>query len=308
MQEGNEHSLFILAATFVIIFVIVCVSLSTKCDCKQKGQVTKPTATMKGSDHVSLSTPLLVEVERTRQTIHKRSMTSPLRFYRIFVISLPNTELGQVRWTYMKKTVFAPYMEQFPGIYGRTYDYEPEVQEGIVSKSWDYGRWKHGISRVIPMTPGEIGVSLSHYYLWKKIVTENIPQTIILEDDSFNVDADFENKFQIVVRNAPENWDILLISFWLHQGEKGYAVNKIISKTHDFVFLNCYMITKRGAEKLLNCGTINMPVDSWISKQSHVVNIYRHHYQSTGPRPRGILISQGDKSLVGSSIDHTNNW
>ena len=33
------------------------------------------------------------------------------------------------------------------------------------------------------LTKGEIGCALTHYYLWEKIVKENIEKAIILEDD-----------------------------------------------------------------------------------------------------------------------------
>ena len=33
------------------------------------------------------------------------------------------------------------------------------------------------------LTPGELGCSLSHIRLWEKMVKENIPEVLILEDD-----------------------------------------------------------------------------------------------------------------------------
>jgi GR25 family glycosyltransferase involved in LPS biosynthesis len=228
--------------------------------------------------------------------------------YRIFVINLKETESGKKRWYMMKSTVFANTMERFDGVNGHRYDYSKEVSQNIVATSWDYGMWKLGYTKYVKMAPGEIGVSLSHYYLWKKIVDENIKRAIILEDDSSVIDPYFEDKFHTVMKSVPSNWDIVLISFWLHKGDNGEKVNANITRVKDFVFMNAYVINTKGARKLCDSSPINMPLDSWVSKLSKDVVIYRHHHQTIAETPRGTLIAQAAKQIVGSSIDHTNNW
>jgi GR25 family glycosyltransferase involved in LPS biosynthesis len=228
--------------------------------------------------------------------------------YRTFVINLSKTKSGKKRWSLMKGTIFANTMERFDAINGHTYDYGKEVSQNIVSTFWDYGKWKYGKTNYVKMTPGEIGVSLSHYYIWKKIVDEDIKKAIILEDDSSEIDPYFEEKFHNVMKSVPKDWDIVLISFWLHRGDNGKKVNADITRVNDFVFMNAYVINTKGARKLCDSSPIDMPLDSWVSKLSNDVVIYRHHHQTVTSTPRGTLISQAAKQIVGSSIDHTNNW
>jgi len=237
-----------------------------------------------------------------------KSKSDYLATFRIFVINLKDTPMGKKRWGLMKKTIFAEKMERFDGIYGRTYDYTDEIKGNIITQKWDYGKWKNSKSFLINMTAGEIGVSLSHYYLWKKIKEENIPQSIILEDDSIEIVPDFEEKFKHLMKKMPSDWDVVLLSFWLHKGNNGKKINKHVTRVRDFVFMNAYVINPRGAKKLLDKLPINMPIDSWVSQQSSDVVIYRHHFQTPSEYTRGNLIFQASKQSVGSSIEHTNNW
>jgi len=228
--------------------------------------------------------------------------------YRTFVINLSKTESGKKRWSLMKGTVFANTMERYEGVNGHTYDYSNEVSKNIITTSWDHGKWKYGKTNYVKMAPGEIGVSLSHYYIWKKIVDEDIKKAIILEDDSSVIDPFFEEKFHTLMKSVPSDWDIVLISFWLHKGDNGERVNADITRVKDFVFMNAYVINTKGAQKLCNSSPIDMPLDSWVSKLSKDVKIYRHHHQTITSTPRGTLITQAAKQIVGSSIAHTNNW
>ena len=230
---------------------------------------------------------------------------SPLKDYRIFVINMAETTTGKQRWALMQRTPFAPFMERVHAVNGSTYNFTEEVRDGVITTSWDYGKWKRRGSYFVRMTPGEIGVSLSHRMIWRKIVAEKIERAVILEDDSYKMRPDFEAQLALIVKHLPEDWDILLLSYWLHQGDNGYVVNQYISRTFDFVFMNAYIINTRGAHKLLQ-HTIDMPLDSWVAKQTRHVNVYRHNLQGRGPTPRGDLIWQG--SEVSSSIEHTNNW
>lgn len=234
--------------------------------------------------------------------------SSSFKEYRTFVINLKKTETGKKRWALMKGTVFANTMERYDAINGHIYDCSKEVSKNIITTSWDFGMWKNGKTNYIKMTPGEIGVSLSHYYIWKKMVDEDIEKAIILEDDSSDIDPYFEEKFHNIMKSMPCDWDIVLISFWLHKGDNGKQVNGDVSRVKDFVFMNAYVINTRGAKKLCDKSPIDMPLDSWVSKMSKDVVIYRHHHQTSSITPRGILISQASKQIVGSSIDHTNNW
>lgn len=60
------------------------------------------------------------------------------------------------------------------------------------------------------MNQGEIGCYLSHYGVWKHIVREECPVSIVLEDD-----AVLQNNFETIIRALVDfhcQWDIVLLS------------------------------------------------------------------------------------------------
>jgi GR25 family glycosyltransferase involved in LPS biosynthesis len=56
-------------------------------------------------------------------------------------------------------------------------------------------------------TPGAIGNALSHLKLWNEVIEKNTPMTI-LEDDAAT-HYDFYDKQKEVMKNLPEDWDII---------------------------------------------------------------------------------------------------
>lgn len=230
-----------------------------------------------------------------------------------FVINLPGTPEGEKSWKKMltKKHIYH-HMTRFPGIYGKKYDYSNEVKSGIVNTTWDIGRWKGEESRVIPMEKSEIGISLSYYYLFKKIVDENIQVALVLEDDATRIHPDFQNLLLEHYKILPPDWDMFLLGFWLHRGDNGNVVantNGKIHKVRDFCLLHAFMINKKGARKFLNHLPIDRPVDSWMSKCAHEdVNIYRHNIIiKPSKTPASALVRQ-DRERQNKQIKNTNNW
>ncbi len=247
---------------------------------------------------------LLILITKYRTSIK----TSDL-FDKCLVINLQNTESGTIRWNaFKKKHIFAPYAERFPGIYGKTYNYNYELQNGIIKDKWDFGKWKNNFnSEIVPLSKGEIGCCLSHYYIWKKIVDENIKTCLVLEDDAIKTDPEILNKIKISMKHLPNDWDIFLVGFWNHRGNSDTQINSNIWKVKYFALTHCYIINNRGARKLLNQLPIDMPIDTWLSSKSNKINIYRHNYiKSDSKYPFGNLIMQ-NLSLK-SEIEHTNNW
>jgi GR25 family glycosyltransferase involved in LPS biosynthesis len=111
-----------------------------------------------------------------------------------FIINLNETPEGVRRWSVIKNMNQFYNKERFPAIYGKTYDYSNEINKKIITESWDYGKWKHGKSQMIPFDKGEIGVGLSHYYIWKRVSDDpSLNTVLILEDDAVNIHPQFIN-------------------------------------------------------------------------------------------------------------------
>jgi len=224
-----------------------------------------------------------------------------------FVINLTETAEGRRRWDIIRKIKKFHNVHRFPGVYGKKYNYIKELENGIITESWDIGKWKGQDSKIIVMDKGEIGINLSYYKLFNKIVKDNISTALILEDDAINLDPNFETILNEHYSLLPDDWDIFLLGFWLHQGDNGYEVIPgKIHKVRDFVLLHSFIISNRGAKKLLNHLPIDMPMDSWISKWAHIdINIYRHNYIQTSKNPTSKLIKQKRHA---KQIKNTNNW
>jgi GR25 family glycosyltransferase involved in LPS biosynthesis len=57
------------------------------------------------------------------------------------------------------------------------------------------------------MTKGEIGCSLSHYNIWKKMIDQNLDNILILEDDVEFTDE--VNNISEYFKFLPEDWDMV---------------------------------------------------------------------------------------------------
>ena len=231
-------------------------------------------------------------------------------FDNIYVINLPHTRIGNDRWNRLQTiTWLKPHLNRFPGVDGNNYDFSEVIAQKILIPNWDLGTWRgEEFPRMIEMSQGEMGCILSHYSLWKHIIANNIRSALILEDDAQKYSSDFRTKTIETMKNIPDDWDMVLFGFWLHRGEKGYPVNSIIYRVKDFALLHCYALSNKGAVKLINECPIDMPLDSWISKISGKLKIYRHTEVIPHPTwkyPTSRLIRQSD---IDKHNVNTNNY
>ena len=228
-------------------------------------------------------------------------------FNRCYVINLKETKEGILRWKVMEKhPVLKSYVNQFPGIYGKEYDFKDAIANNIIYPRWDYGTWQNKASKVVEMDPGELGCILSHRNVWKKIVDEGIGVTLVLEDDAVKVKKDFIKTVSEIQRHVPGDWDIILLGFWLHRGNNGSKVNPHIHRVKNFCLLHSYLLSLKGAKRLLSLGTINKPLDTWMSYQSDKLKIYRHNKVIGDSKfPASAIIGQLRRE---KQIKNTNNW
>jgi GR25 family glycosyltransferase involved in LPS biosynthesis len=247
---------------------------------------------------------------KSRQIRHEgfQDIQSSPPFQACFVINLSETSEGQRRWSVMQKhPILGRHVMRFPGIYGKSYDWTEEVRNGIINTEWDRGAWHGKRQEIVVMDPGEIGCILSHRNLWMKIVNESIPRTLVLEDDAIRLDPKLLDITQALVAKLPADWDILLLGFWLHRGDNGSPMHNGLSRVKDFALTHSYILSNKGAKTLLGLGSIDMPLDSWISRHSDTLHIYRHDYLRTpgSKTPSSRLIRQKPNE---KQIRNTNNW
>ncbi len=128
-------------------------------------------------------------------------------------------------------------------------------------------------SRRIEMTPQEVAVALSHIEVWKLIAESNVAYTLVLEDDVYfqrefasNLDAAWRSIKQQNSEGAM--FDLLYLSF------KEVGVNslnreqslKLVHKPDCGIWqASGYVLSKVGAQKLLNLLPAYGPIDLWLN-------------------------------------------
>lgn len=219
--------------------------------------------------------------------------------YTTYVINLDETEEGKKRLPIIQG-IF-PDSKRFPATYGKKFDFTP-YYDSVLTKTWDHGKWKSSESNIVEMSDGEKGVIMSHYNLWSKIAKEKKPH-IILEDDAIGVNANTEIILKEILETLPKDYDIYLLGFIDLEPTN---VTSLHAKVKAFVLLHSYIITPKGAKKILEQLPINMPVDSWLSSISDKINIYRHNFGNIGKKNRfySRLITQkrNEKQIVNTNI------
>jgi GR25 family glycosyltransferase involved in LPS biosynthesis len=130
----------------------------------------------------------------------------------------------------------------------------------------------------ISMSNEEIAVALSHLKCWKKIIDDNIPYALILEDDIF-FEGNFSVKLNRIWNELPSyrmGLDMLYLSFREvdNGGEFNYISEDIIQPKRGIWQLSGYVLSFSGAEKLLNELPICGPIDLWLNHKFSKINVY----------------------------------
>ena len=145
-----------------------------------------------------------------------------------------------------------------------------EAVDGSTLTDEDYKLYSPELSQSTiyrPLTPNEIGCALSHIRLWERMIHEDIPEVLILEDDALVAEAMIG-----VLANRdklPEGWEhINFTTFARVQTFRPFIFDiyrpaKFLEQPLSAI---AYLLTKIGAEKLTaGCYPICMPIDYYFS-------------------------------------------
>ena len=132
---------------------------------------------------------------------------------------------------------------------------------------------------------GVIGCALSHYYLWKELITSDKPYFVIMEDD-VTFCKNFASKLGDLLKIR--NYDILFLGY--HMSNQNRSINEEIynveSNTTKVELLNtnlyiggthCYIISKEGASSLVDyieMSGIRHGIDYLMAKIQKLVQIH----------------------------------
>lgn len=140
------------------------------------------------------------------------------------------------------------------------------------------------------LSRGEIGVFLSHYNLWKKMVTEQIPFALILEDDT-TWDDDFFSVAKAAVA-SPYYWNIVHLATRkprrINEMVEPIGKRKLVRYAHAHCNADAYLIDLDGAKKMQElCWYIRCPIDVQWRLCWHL-NVYFYHMHPAPARQCGV--------------------
>ena len=163
---------------------------------------------------------------------------------------------------------------RFEAVYGKSLNLNL-LNTDIISKQ-AIGDAIKNTSVYTTMTIGGIGCALSHYYIYKYIIANNINKCLILEDD-ISMDADFINKCIYINKQLDAekvDFDLLFLGYHDTSDKYSYKHTSTFNKFNRIYGLFGYIVSYKGAQKLLsNIFPLVQQIDSEISNKSNKINI-----------------------------------
>lgn len=181
----------------------------------------------------------------------------------IYLINLDKDRERLIKADLQLRTADIEY-ERFPAIYAK------EMSQIDRDTVVNYFRWWCCIGRKILI--GEIGCALSHYKIYQKMISENIPYICILEDDVI-----LKNGFKETI-NKVEKWlnpqkpQVVLLSNHIEEPEIGNEIREI----NNGICSESYIITLPAAKALLKENLpLKVPCDHWSRwKKLGIIHLY----------------------------------
>jgi GR25 family glycosyltransferase involved in LPS biosynthesis len=124
------------------------------------------------------------------------------------------------------------------------------------------------------LTRGAIGCYVSHYKLMKLLKEDPVYDYYLIFEDDAIIHPSIHSSIEKFMKNAPKEWDILLLGTHRLQGEK---VNEMFTQVSRFWGMAGYIINKKGVLKFeAETDKISMQIDSYLAylSQQQKMNIY----------------------------------
>lgn len=131
----------------------------------------------------------------------------------------------------------------------------------------------------IQMSRPEIAVAHSHINIWKEVATSTHDYVLVLEDDVW-FRPGFTRRLnrawkEITAENGEVEFDIFYLSYEevKHGAPKTILSSEIFRPIRGLWNLSGYVISRKGAQKLLQLLPCRGPIDLWINHQFKVLNV-----------------------------------
>lgn len=151
-----------------------------------------------------------------------------------------------------------------------------------------------------PLMPGEMGCYLSHWRIFEKMVAENIPQALILEDDLIIAD-ELPAVLDALAGGDMPPYDLIKLAISETGLERSFSPIIALTPTSKLVRHHnvcnstvAYVITLAGAKRFLGYGMpIRYPIDVAMNRS------WRHGMNILGVRPWPVLHDHDFESMIG---------
>ncbi|KAL2086344.1 hypothetical protein ACEWY4_017403 [Coilia grayii] len=139
-----------------------------------------------------------------------------------------------------------------------------------------------------PLTKGELGCFLSHYNIWKEIVSRGLKTSLVIEDD-LRFEVFFKRRLQNLMQEVESqglDWDLIYIGrkrMQVEHAEKAVPrIRNLVVADYSYWTLG-YMISLGGARKLLEAEPLAkmLPVDEFlpVMYNKHPVEDYMAQFE-----------------------------
>lgn len=203
----------------------------------------------------------LIKTLRTARRAGSSGAVTATEFpFPVYLINLPRAEQRR-RFALRQLAEIGSVPVMVDAVDGRQLNLERLIEEGVYSPD----QANEAFSRQLSMP--EIGASMSHYNVYRKIVERGDPVALILEDDALFLPG-FTQKLQSACRQLPEGWGVLNLNCPCTRYERaGESIVKYDGVGSLPVACSAYLVSRRGAELLIsNALPIRYPADSLVGR------------------------------------------
>lgn len=139
---------------------------------------------------------------------------------------------------------------------------------------------RYELEAPIRMTRAEVAVAKSHIEVWKRVAQGAQEHALILEDDvwfhpGFSRHLDQAWKDVAAQRGEYEGFDVIYVSYVeaRHGAPKTFVSSNVFEPMRGLWHLSGYILSRRGAERLLRLLPCRGPIDLWINQQFGGLNV-----------------------------------
>lgn len=135
-------------------------------------------------------------------------------------------------------------------------------------------------NQYVEMTPQEVAIALSHIDIWKLIACGEHRYSLVLEDDvifhrSFSCDLSRAWTELMKISDPSNDFDILYLSYKeVRMGAKKHQISQELFRPKCGLWqLSGYVLSKKGAKKLLSLLPVKGPIDLWMNLQFQKLDV-----------------------------------